>query len=48
MPRFKKYKIRVLEQLGVCLTDHDLAYLEGLNTEIAVDQWGRRVIMERL
>lgn len=48
MGKFKWRKIKLLEQFGIHLTDHELAHLAGLRTEIAVDNWGRRMILEHL
>lgn len=48
MGQYIYYKQRILKQFGVFMTDHQLAHMKSLSTEIAVDNFARSLIIHKL
>lgn len=48
MNAYKASKILILKHFGIYLSDTDMEHLNELQSEIAVDQWGRSVILNHL
>lgn len=44
--QYRKYKLKVLDELGIELTDEEKAYFNVLETEYEMDQYAHRLIMK--
>lgn len=48
MPEYIKYKLKLLKQMDIRLTDAEKAHMDKLETQIQVDDYAHRLIMEKL
>jgi hypothetical protein len=44
--QYRKWKLKVLEELGMPVTDAEKAYIESLETEYEIDAFAHRLIMK--
>lgn len=47
LSKYLKKKIEVLKDLGIKISNEDLDVLRGLKSEIAIDNYARKLIMEK-
>lgn len=48
MTQYKKEKIKLLKDFAINLKENEIAYLMGLETEIAVDNYVKQLFLDRL